>query len=629
MVVLGHRRAALAELLVLAGWFGLICGLVEGVLLWGFQALGWLSWEMSLRSVDARIIPVAVAVDTVVFATLASAPLWLGRTVKAFPAVPAAVALFTALTAYDWLAVTLSGRLAQYALGLMALGAAAVAYRRSSGSTQLPTRWTRRSLGWIIGLGAVIPLVVQGPGLVAERFEERALPPAGTNAPNILVIILDAVRADHLSAYDYIRTTSPEIDLVAQRGVLFENAFATSSWTLPSHASLFTGRTPHEHGAEWCAPLDERYPTVGEVLQEEGYRTGGFSANMLFFTRSHGLARGFLHFEDVMYSATDMLSRTLLGRLYDKAVLTLAAHSRVRASLFDPVGLRPLGRPKLAAEVTRATLDWIDRDPTRPFFAVLNLFDAHGPELAPEPYREMFSSRKQPFGRLERLDWRGRKKLSDEQLRYLVDTYDGAIAYMDHHVGRLLDSLAVRGFLDRTIVVVTSDHGEMFLEHGRIGHRLDLWTSEIRVPLIMAGPGVAPRVRIAASVSQTALPPTIIELAGSTHSGIFPELSLPSLWDTDATEGNDTRPYPLAQLARYPPPPPGRAWPQPGWTRSLLTPRWHYIRQELRPERLYDRLADPGEQRDVSLTPEGRAALAALRPLLDRRVPAGSARGEC
>ena len=141
---------------------------------------------------------------------------------------------------------------------------------------------------------------------------------------NILVILVDTLRADHLSCYGYKRETSPHIDRIAHQGVLFENAFAPSSYTLPSHASLLTGLYPYEHGVEWDTPttlFDAPYPILGDAFQSQGYRTAAFSANIYWFTRALGFGRGFIHFEDYFQSISDMIFRTLYGRVFEKFVL--------------------------------------------------------------------------------------------------------------------------------------------------------------------------------------------------------------------------------------------------------------------------------------------------------------------
>ena len=147
------------------------------------------------------------------------------------------------------------------------------------------------------------------------------LPAAAGDAPNVLVIVVDTLRADHLSSYGYARPTTPNIDRIATEGVLFENAVATSSWTFPSHASLLTGRYQYEHGMDKIREMPavggnafsaNGLPTLGEVLMQKGYRTGAFSANRTYFTHDLGFGRGFIHFEDYFHSPSDMFVRTLV-----------------------------------------------------------------------------------------------------------------------------------------------------------------------------------------------------------------------------------------------------------------------------------------------------------------------------
>src|SRR5207253_2942347 len=219
----------------------------------------------------------------------------------------------------------------------------------------------RRTLPRVAAVAVLSLVAIEGTLWTREQLAERRLvkPPEGT--PNVLVVVVDTLRADHASLYGYERLTTPNLDGIARQGVLFENDIAASSWTLPSHASLLTGRYPHEHLAEDENPLDRRYPTLPEVLQRRGYRTGGFSANMYYFSRRAGFARGFIRFEDYFYSVGDMFFRTIWGR-----ILNRYAPDSPR---FDELPIR-----KRAAEVNRELFHWIDADRNRPFFAFINYF---------------------------------------------------------------------------------------------------------------------------------------------------------------------------------------------------------------------------------------------------------------
>ena len=203
--------------------------------------------------------------------------------------------------------------------------------------------------------------------------------------------MLDTVAAEHLSLHGYKRPTSPTIDELAARGIRFDRAQATSSWTLPSHASMFTGRWPHELSAGWLTPLDGTYPTLAEFLGSRGYATAGFVANYSYCASDSGLARGFAAYQDYIFPR---LTAFKTAALVDRSVDGLQAverflEDRLDIDIFEGAGER-LWRlfnadRKEAAVVNREFLDWLSRrrQPERPFFAFLNYFDAHSPYELP------------------------------------------------------------------------------------------------------------------------------------------------------------------------------------------------------------------------------------------------------
>ena len=154
--------------------------------------------------------------------------------------------------------------------------------------------------------------IFAGDRLKLAREASRPLPPA--NAPNILLIVLDTVRADRLSLYGYGRPTTPNLERLSKRGIRFDRARATAPWTLASHASLFTGRWPHELGEEWMTPLRGGFPMLAEYLGSRGYATAGFVANVLYCSRNTGLARGFTHYEDYVLEKLDIAADLRPGR---------------------------------------------------------------------------------------------------------------------------------------------------------------------------------------------------------------------------------------------------------------------------------------------------------------------------
>jgi arylsulfatase A-like enzyme len=454
----------------------------------------------------------------------------------------------------------------------------------------------------------MLAISVEGGAWAAERLATARLPHPVSGAPNMIVVVIDTLRADHLSCYGYARKTSPNLDRVAEKGVLFENAFSSSSWTLPSHASFLTGRYAYDHGA-WRDALGKKHPTLGEVLQKSGYRTAAISANKLYFTRRQGFGRGFLHFEDYFHSFADSSMRTVYG-------------SRFRKHILARLGFTNAPARKLAGDVNRSTLSWIARDRTRPFLILLNYFDLHGPYLPPRPYRARFSRHSDPGGIINPFSGPDFPKLSAEELQGEVDAYDGAIAYVDESIGRLLAELDRLQLMDNTIVVITSDHGESFGEHGLIEHANSLYMPEIRVPLIFWAPRLLPAgIRIQEPVSNAAVPATLMELLG-TKQDLFPVPSLASLWnDGVATKGPW---YALSEIAQTfyegkPRSPSNR-----GWMKSLVTSRWHLIVHERMPEELYDWRMDSQELINLAGSPEGQAVVSMLSERL--REPLASTR---
>ena len=195
-------------------------------------------------------------------------------------------------------------------------------------------------LPWLLGTVAALACFSYGRELLSEHRALRRLPAAIPGAPNVLLIVLDTVRADALSLYGYDRDTSPNLVRLARGGVRFEQARATAPWTLPSHASMFTGRWPHQLDIGTFRPLDARSPTLAEVLGARGYVTAGFVANPIFCHADYGLARGFLHYEDIPVSPLEILRSTLLGERLLKII------DGIRYKLSDARGRR-VARPGL------------------------------------------------------------------------------------------------------------------------------------------------------------------------------------------------------------------------------------------------------------------------------------------
>lgn len=416
-------------------------------------------------------------------------------------------------------------------------------------------------------------------------------------SPNVLLIIMDAVGANHLSTYGYGRSTSPHLTEFAARGLLFEKAVAPSSWTLPSHASMLTGRLPTEHHAgEYNWRLDSRFPTLAEVFQSSGYRTAGFSGNTLLFNRRVGLARGYIHFEDG--SLLERLLQTTLGQRIQTRL--------VRANLIDNLAGRQDAR-----EISQNALRWM-RHGSGPFFVTINYFDAHEPLLPPPSYFHRFSTLRAPLK--GQYNWPEDIQLPPGEVKDEVDTYDASIAYIDQQVSELFSQLEAAGLLKNTIVVVTSDHGQEFQEHGFMFHGKGLYWNLLHAPLLISWPGHLPAgERIPTPVALQSLPATLLTMAGVANDP-FPGPSLSELWTTPADAQN--WPAPVSELAEMGTP---RFPSYYGAMKSVVTPQWHYVQGGKSGQELYACCDD--EQRDLASTALGAAVSSAFRQLLQQNEP--------
>jgi arylsulfatase A-like enzyme len=302
-----------------------------------------------------------------------------------------------------------------------------------------------------------------------------------TATRNLLLVSIDTLRADRLGAYGYDRDTSPALDALAARGVRFETVIAESSWTLPSHVSLFTGLPPALHGATHeTAALPEGLPVLPEILRQHGFRTMAFTGGGYLAPR-FGFSRGF-----------------------DLYIATLVNYETRRTKQLD------------FERALKLSLREIRQIPAQvPFFLFVHTYIVHCPYDPPAEYAARFA-RSPPEDHIETEGRCGnrdfnRMALTPGQVRFLSDRYDASIRHADDLLHRFLLQLEELGVLQKTYVAVISDHGEEFGEHGRIGHQLGLYLESLRVPWILAGPGLTPRV-VAAPASLADVAPTLLEL---------------------------------------------------------------------------------------------------------------------
>jgi len=576
-----------SRLLVLGTWFGLVAGLVEGLGLLAIFGYGWLATNSVLAGVTAPIIWISALVDLGLFVLLALCGMLVQKLLPKLEVPRLLVPLFLFVACLDWLA--LSGRLSPIAVLSLAAGIAVTFNRWFQKHVPDILGFLHSTLPVVVAIAVVAFLGIQGTAWLRERTATAKLPPATPGSPNVLVVVIDTLRADHMALYGYSRETTPHLDAIAKQGVVFDNDISPSPWTLGSHASMLTGRYPHEHGVDHEVALGTTYPTLPEVFARHGYRTGGISANVHYFARRTGLARGFIHFNDYYYSAGDMFYRTLWGRIVHKYVPD--------SPKFDEVFAR-----KRAPQVNQELLSWIDQDRSKPFFAFINYFDVHEPYQPLDPYRKMFN-RADTNAAPPQIDQRINRKehpylyrlshMSPQDFQHQVDAYDGATYYVDEQIANLFAELEKRGLSQNTLVVLTSDHGECFGDHGLLAHWNALYREVLRVPLIYYWPGRIPAgVRVDKVVSAASLPATVLELAGIKPDVVFPIPSVVQLWQQPGVD--PAWPDPLAEIGLNSDLPESYPAYQ-GWLKAIVGPQWHLIVSEKLPPELYDWKADPKE----------------------------------
>jgi arylsulfatase A-like enzyme len=445
-------------------------------------------------------------------------------------------------------------------------------------------------------------------------------------SPNVLLIVLDTVRADHLRLYGYDRDTTPNLARLASRGVRFDRAHSAAPWTLPSHASLFTGRWPRELSVGRRGWLDGTYPTLAEVLRGRGYSTAGFVANQFFCGHESGLARGFDTYCDFPVTPAEVLRASSLGWFLAQKIGRLRDELRFLAAE-DSTSIALDFSRKDAATINREFLDWLSRRDRAPFFAFLNYFDAHDPYLTPEggvrPFETASRSREEV---LMLRDWQklNKKALDQSQVSLARDAYDDCIVSLDRELGRLIDELERRSLLDQTLLILTADHGEQFGEHGGFGHGLSLYEPEIHVPLLMAFPGkIPPGLAIHEDVSLRDVPATLVDLLGWKSESPFPGASLARAWKGTRDDGSFAFSPPFSELdpAAAEVADPLQSDASHGSMSALLYEGTAYIRHGDGGEELYDLKVDPEQSHNLSGTAEARAVLERCRRIFDQLNP--------
>ncbi len=476
------------------------------------------------------------------------------------------------------------------------------------GAARLSSRWVshhvagfRRFVGLslavlvaTVGVTAAVTLVREA---AAESRARSRLPAPPVDGPNVLLIVMDTVRADSLGLHGYSRDTTPNLSRWARKGVQFEWALAPAPWTFPSHCSFLTGRWPSTLDAHWKPVLDPATPTLAGFLAARGYLTAGFAANTHWCSYESGLDRGYVHYEDYPLTPATVLGTSGPGRW-------LLENLRDPRDYYAVKWIRSQSRD--AAGINRAFLDWLEREDRsgRPFFAFLNYLDAHEPFLPPRDAAPRFGLEPQSAAEQRMLVeyWdRDKLALSPREVELARDAYDTCIAALDRRLGALLEELDRRGVLGRTLVIITSDHGEQFGEHGVFNHGFSLYAHEVHVPLLILGPSLPAGRVVSDPVSLRDLPATVADLLGPGTIPPFPGRSLAGYWRSNSPADNTNALTTLSEvdIPMVIIPQRGQGPSQRGFTASLVAPGLHYLLDIRGTEELYDLAADPRELRNI------------------------------
>lgn len=387
-----------------------------------------------------------------------------------------------------------------------------------------------------VSLAALWMLVSCGPAEPAPR--------------NVLLLSIDTLRADRLGCYGYDRPTSPFLDGLAQQGVRYENVVAQSPWTLPSHTSLLTGLLPHHHGVtSGDQRLAKSLPSLQKLLAGQGLATAAI-INSRFLGERHGLSRGFDHVE-----------------------------------LLDE-------KPKAGLAVFERALDWLGDLGEEPYFLFLHTYHVHSDYTPAASYRELLvdpytgtadgsSAQLQAFRR-------GEHEFDERDMQHISQLYDAELRELDDLLEDFFGELEALGLLDETLVIVTSDHGEEFREHGDVLHGRSMHRESLSIPMLLVGPGVPAGRRVDDLVMLVDVLPTITGRFGLPAPDACDGIDLARLW-----EPNDVRRWILAGADH------NNA--VPGLRSMLRDSRFKLMVDDAAgTHALYDLQSDPGEQYDVS-----------------------------
>jgi arylsulfatase A-like enzyme len=434
--------------------------------------------------------------------------------------------------------------------------------------------------------------------------------PSKAGSPNIVLVVMDTVRADHLSIYGYERDTTPNIKNLASEATLYPRAISSSDLTLSTHASLFTGMYPRRHGAymkppeyPYGRPLSKDFDTLAEVLSREGYSTFAVVSNYHAMAPEFGVAQGFQYYN--CRQTTRFLEQGPITFFRAEVYLLLK-------ELCPRVASDKLYRN--AEEINADVFKLLDNSlkAQRPFFLFINYMDAHVPYLPPRPFDTLYPGKINSFtskdeNEIEADVMKLKRDITDRARRHFISQYDGAIAYLDLQISKLVERLKLHDLYDKSLIIITSDHGESFGEKNFTCHGNSVYQNQVHVPLVIKYPGQVQGKTVNQLVNSVDIMPTILDKLG---------LKVPDGTQGQSLLGSASTQDRIVLAVSYP-------------DAGLLQwhPRFHRIQRALffgnlklivstnGEVELYDLMEDPNEERNLyGQEPESRK----LKKMLDQ-----------
>jgi len=324
--------------------------------------------------------------------------------------------------------------------------------------------------------------------------------------PNVVLIVIESLRKDHVGCYGYSRNTTPSIDAFAKKAVRFTNAVSTSSWTIPSHMSIFTGLYPGVHRVRNLPDaLDTKVPTLAEILKNAGFYTTGIVSNPTLNSMC-GYGRGFNLYDDC--SVFDTLERTYVPH-------ELLEQNRIRPGdsqrfFFNGMSYKYMVSSPTSAILNQIVFRWLKAHHREQFFLFLHYFDPHYDYCrAPLPYNTMFDPNYR--GSADGRNMMKTASLPERDLEHVKALYDGDIRYTDKHIGLLLREMGRYGLTDKTLFIILADHGEEFYDHGGFTHGFTLYGEVTHIPYIIKFPGQTESQVVSSLASEVDILPTVCD----------------------------------------------------------------------------------------------------------------------